>query len=186
MEKKLLIVLALVFALFLTTGVSAQEATEKTETKKVEKQKKKGGKKNKVKARLAKSLSKSLGVELTDEQRKKLGSLIDENLESLNTNQKKLDELIGKEDKKKFSTAMKKARKDGKSKKEATKIGYGEIGLSEEAQKSVMTLNNERGKLMSTMKEEMIAMFSEEQKKAMKSSKKKKGKGKKKEKGASQ
>ena len=57
MEKKLHIVLALVFALFLTTAVSAQDTTEKTETAKVEKQKKKGGKKKKAKARFAKAVS---------------------------------------------------------------------------------------------------------------------------------
>ena len=193
MEKKLHIVLALVFALFLTTGVSAQDTTEKTETAKVEKQKKKGGKKKKAKARFAKVLKKNIGVELTDDQQKKLVSLIDENLETLDANQKKLDELIGKENKKKLSTAMKTARKDGKTRKEATKIGYEEIGLSEDAQKSVMALNKERRDLMSEMKDEIIAMFSEDQKKEMKASKKKKGngkkgkkKGKKKEKDASQ
>ena len=193
MEKKLHIVLALVFALFLTTGVSAQDTTEKTETAKVEKQKKKGGKKKKAKARFAKVLKKNIGVELTDDQQKKLVSLIDENLETLDANQKKLDELIGKENKKKLSTAMKTARKDGKTRKEATKIGYEEIGLSEDAQKSVMALNKERSDLMSEMKDEIIAMFSEDQKKEMKASKKKKGngkkgkkKGKKKEKDASQ
>ena len=193
MEKKLHIVLALVFALFLTTGVSAQDTTEKTETAKVEKQKKKGGKKKKAKARFAKVLKKNIGVELTDDQQKKLVSLIDENLETLDANQKKLDELIGKENKKKLSTAMRTARKDGKTRKEATKIGYEEIGLSEDAQKSVMALNKERRDLMSEMKDEIIAMFSEDQKKEMKASKKKKGngkkgkkKGKKKEKDASQ
>ena len=193
MEKKLHIVLALVFALFLTTGVSAQDTTEKTETAKVEKQKKKGGKKKKAKARFAKVLKKNIGVELTDDQQKKLVSLIDENLETLDANQKKLDELIGKENKKKLSTAMKTARKDGKTRKEATKIGYEEIGLSEDAQKSVMALNKQRRDLMSEMKDEIIAMFSEDQKKEMKASKKKKGngkkgkkKGKKKEKDASQ
>lgn len=179
MEKKLHIVLALVFALFLTTGVSAQDTTEKTETAKVEKQKKKGGKKKKAKARFAKVLKKNIGVELTDDQQKKLVSLIDENLETLDANQKKLDELIGKENKKKLSTAMKTARKDGKTRKEATKIGYEEIGLSEDAQKSVMALNKERRDLMSEMKDEIIAMFSEDQKKEMKASKKKKGNGKK-------
>jgi len=181
MEKKIHVVLALIFALCITTGVSAQDAPEKSEKAKVQKQNRKRNKGKKQKERLAQRIMKSASsVELTEDQKTKLAALIDEKFETIQATQKKIDGFIGKDDRKTLNAAVKKARGEGKAWREAMTIAYEEIGLSEEDQKSVKALNEERNGLFDTMQKEIVATFSEDQKKTLKEAraKNRKGKGK--------
>ena len=181
MQKKLPVILALICALCFTTGLSAQDATQETTDKTVQKQdrkKKKGDAKKKT--RLAKRAIKGIeSIELTEDQQKQLAGLIDENFETLQSMQGKIDGFIGKDERKTMNAAVKKARGEGVKWPEAMKIAYEEIGLSDEDQKSVTALNTERNQLMDKIKKAVTDTFSDDQKKALAALKGKgKGKGK--------
>jgi Sec7-like guanine-nucleotide exchange factor len=183
MEKKLPFILALVCALCFTTGLSAQDTTQKNTDKTVQKQdrkKKKGA--GKQKTRLAKRAIKGLeAVELTEDQQKKLAGLVDENFKTLKSLQRKIDGFIDRDKRKTMNAAVKKARGEGVKWPEALKIAYEEIGLSAEDQESVQALNEERNTLFDNIKKEITDTFSDDQKKALAATKGKKAKRKGKE-----
>lgn len=178
MEKKLHTFLALIIALCITTGATAQDTTEKPEKAKVQEQDRKGKQKaKKQKERLAKRTMRSISsIELTEDQQKQLASLIDENFDTVQAMQKKIDGIISKDQRKPLNAAAKKARDAGKPWTEAMKAAHKEIGLSEEDSNTVQTLNQERNALFEKIKKEIVATFSDDQKKAMKAVQSKKGK----------
>ena len=184
MKKKLLIVFALICSLCFTTGLSAQDATQETDKKaKVQKQDRKKNKGiQKQKTRLIERITKGISaVELTEDQTKALAGLVDENFDSIKSLQKKIDGFISKDERKTLNQAVKKARAEGTKWPAAMKIAYEEIGLSEEDQKSVTALNEERNGMFDKIQKEIVATFSEDQKKVLSEAKAKakKGKGKK-------
>jgi len=190
MTRNLLPCLALVCALVLTTTLSAQEETKaEAATPAVKQVDKKEQAKQKRIGQLVKKLAKEMrAAKLTEAQQTKLAELVESQLDALKKLQKQNGQLVNKQDRKTILEEIKKARADGKTPSEATKLAWDKVGVSAEDQTTLKGLHKQRDALYAKIKSDLAATFTEEQTKAMESAKanggakrkkgKRKGKGK--------
>lgn len=180
MVKKLLPCLALICTLSLTSALSAQDDAKEAEKPKAKQVDKKEKAKQKKVSQISQRVLRDLkGVELTEDQTKKLSELVEAKLDTIKDLQKQGNNLVNKEDRKTISKELKKARTDGKPWAEATKAAWDKVGISKEDQTKLKDINKQRNDLFAQIQSDLTATFSEDQKKAMNATKKKgKGKGK--------
>lgn len=157
----------LVIALFATTSLVAQDDDAKAK---------------KALDRATKNLATQTmkhfaKASLTDEQKTKATAVVEKHVKSFMEARKAQDALLTDEQKAKRKAAIAKAKEDGVKKSEIFKLGHAALGLSEELQKKFDEAKKKINGVNATIKSEITAMLTDEQKAAM-PKKKKGGKGK--------
>lgn len=164
--------LGLLLSICFSVSALAQDAVQvenKAKTKQVQREKKNAAKKaERRKQKMVASFSKNYSaIELTEDQTAKLNELIAENYDTLSGFQTELEAVLDQETRKKRTTAMKAARKDGKNWAEATRIANEEVGLSEEDAETLKKLSKKRGEKMAQIKKTFSENLTDQQKEAL-------------------
>lgn len=186
MTNRILKSFVLIFALLFAPVVSAQEAEQQQETPtqqdgktETTNQDKKSSADQKKITQFSKKIARDLKpVQLTEDQDKALAKLIAAQLGSLKELRNQSDSVIKKDDRKKVNDEIKKARNEGKSLSEASKIGWKNGGLSEEDQVKLLAISEKKDALFAKIQTDLVKTFSEDQKKAWDAIKEKEAKKK--------
>jgi hypothetical protein len=115
------------------------------------------------------------GVELSAEQQAKFKPIQDEAAAKLAELQKQIDVILTPERKAAQAEAMKKAKAEGKDKKEASQAAQAALGLKEDEAAKLKQLSQESGAILKDAREKLSGILTEEQK--AKLAELKKGKG---------
>ena len=120
-------------------------------------------------------------AELTDEQKTQATAVVDKHIQSYVDARKAQESLLTEDHIAKRKAAMEKAKTDGLKKKEAYTAAFEAMGLSEEEKSKYDESKKKTSSVVATMRSEIEALLTDEQKAALpkKGKKGKKGKGKK-------
>ena len=157
--------LGLILSMCFTVGLSAQDTKEESADQQAKVQEQDKGKKqskaaSKEEKRLIKAITRSFNkAKLTDDQKTKIGELVGEQWSEFETIQDEMSDVISKEDRKKKAAALKKAKADGQTGKEANKTAIKAIGMTEEDQEKMAELTGKRRALIAEIKKEVRETF---------------------------
>lgn len=161
-------ILAVVLSAVVSTGAFAQD----------EKKKKPKNQKNTAQNRMTKQLMNQFAkANLTEEQKAEAKKVVAEGMKNVVAIQKQVEGMFTKEQRQKRNEVMKQARADGSTSKEATAKANAAVGMDEEAQKEFAALKLKQNKAMSELRQKVMGLLTDDQKKLMRAGQKK-GKGK--------
>lgn len=152
-----------VIALTVTVPLAAQE-----------KNKAKGRKGDSVAA--AFELPKGSGIELSDEQKKKVEELKKEYGPKLKEAQEKVDGLLSADQRKAQEDARRNLKKEGKDRKDARAAIEESLKLTDEQKKTYVDANKSVAELQKTIRTKMLDLLTAEQKSKIKGERKKEAK----------
>lgn len=135
---------------------------------------------DRVKKTLTANVMKSFAkVELTDEQKAQATAVVDKHVDKFAAAKKAQDSVLTKDHMASRKAALEKAMADGVKKKDAHAAANEAMGLTEEQKASYAEAKKKANSVVASIRTEIVALLTDEQKAAMPSKGKGKGKGKK-------